>query len=107
MADAGSIKKNSTLGSALLLLLLGAAIAAIVIFLLLNPEIITSLIAIAVIAVIIIVIAIVMIYVIMAILALPYYAAKGESYQTNASYDLDDVEPVKEKDSREEEDRGS
>lgn len=104
MAYAGKTGKNSTLGSALLLVLLAAAIAAIAAFLILNPDVLGNLILIAAVIAAVFVIAAVMIYIAMAILALPYYAAKGESYQTEASYDLDDVKAVREKDSEKDED---
>jgi hypothetical protein len=99
MAYAGKMGKNSTLGSALLLLLLAVVAIIIAVFLILNIDTLENLAVIFIIVVIVIVIAVIMIYIIMAILALPYYAAKGETYQTDRSYNLDDVRPVKEKDS--------
>ncbi len=104
MADAGKMGRNSTLGSALILVLLVAIVVAIVAYVALNPGILESLLYIVIIAAVVIVAVIVIIYVIMAILAVPYYAMKGEEYQTDATYDLDDVESVKEKDSRDEKD---
>jgi hypothetical protein len=104
MAQAGMTGRNSTLGSALLMVLLVAAIAAIAAFLFFNPGILENLLLVLVIAVVAIAAVAGIIYLAMAILALPYYAAKGESYQTNASYDLDDVKPVKEKDSKKKDD---
>jgi len=97
------IEKKSTLGSALLILLLAFAIVGIAVFLILNPGILGNLIAIAIIAIIVIVVIVVIIYIAMALLALPYYVHKGETYQTGATYDLDDVKPVKEKDSEKKE----
>jgi len=101
MAYAGETKKNSTLVSALLILLFAVLIAAVAVFLFFNPWILGELMLIAAIVAGVIVIGAVIVYIIMAILALPYYAAKGESYQTDASYDLDDVEAVREKSSEE------
>jgi len=97
--NTGKVEKKSTLGSALIILLLVAIIAAAVIFLILNPGLIGNLLAIAVIAIIVIVAIVIIIFVVMALLALPLYVMKGETYQTDASYDLDDVRSVKEKDS--------
>jgi hypothetical protein len=100
MANPGKIEKKSTIGSALLLLLLVVAITAIAVLLLLNPDVLGNLIIVILVAAVVIVIIVAIVFVLMAILALPYYVAKGETHQTSASYDLDDVEPVKEKDSR-------
>jgi flagellar basal body-associated protein FliL len=102
MTGTGNTKKKSTLGPALLLLLLVVAAAVLVIYVALHPEILENVIFIGLIVVVAIVAIAAMIALLAAILAVPYYAAKGESYQTGASYDLDDVKPVKEKDSREE-----
>ncbi|MDR0508585.1 MAG: hypothetical protein LBG63_01985 [Candidatus Methanoplasma sp.] len=100
MAYAGRTQKNSTLGSAIAILLLAAAIALICVYVALNPSIIEDLAHLALIVAAVIVAAAIIVYIAAAVLALPYYAAKGEGYQTDASYDLDDVEPVKEKDSQ-------
>jgi len=99
MAYAGNVKRNSTLGSALILLLLVAVIVAAIVWLALNPDILDDLLHIAIVAAVIIVAAVAIVYLVMIILAVPYYAAKGERYQTDASYDLDDVKSVKEADS--------
>jgi len=101
MAYAGNTGRNSTLGSALGILLLAALIVAIAVFVATNPTILESLVYLAFIAAAVFVMIVVIVYLAAVLLALPYYAAKGETYQTGASYDLDDVEPVKEKDSRE------
>lgn len=104
MADAGKVGRNSTTKSAIALVLLVIAIiaiAAVVIYALTNKDILEDIVNILVMAAIVIVAVIIIAYVIIAILAVPYYAVKGESYQTDASYDLDDVESVKEKDSEE------
>lgn len=103
MADAGKVGRNSTTGSALILVLLVAIIIAIIAYVALNPEILESLLYIAIIVIVAIIVIAVIIYVVMAILAVPYYAMKGEEYQTDATYDLDDVESVKETDSRDKE----
>lgn len=107
MADAGNVRRNSTTKSALALVLLVVAIiavAAVIIYALTNPDILEQVVNILIIVAVVIVAVIVIAYVIIAILAVPYYAVKGESYQTDASYDLDDVKSVKEKDSEKKDD---
>jgi len=101
MAYAGNMGRKSTLGSALGILLLAAAAVAIVVYVAMNPALLESLVYLALIAAAVIGIIVIIVFLAAAILALPYYAVKGERYQTGASYDLDDIEPVKEKDSRE------
>jgi cytochrome b subunit of formate dehydrogenase len=62
-----------------------------------NPEALENLaVALAYILGAIVVIA-VLLYIAIAVLAIPYYAAKGETTQTNASYDIRDVKSVQEK----------
>ena len=87
--------------SALMLLLIVAVIVAAVIALFTVPGALES--TVTVIAVILIaLVAIAAIIVIFAVvLAVPMYAHKGEKYQTDVSYDLDDVRSVKETDSEE------
>ncbi|MDR3074473.1 MAG: hypothetical protein LBU30_00340 [Candidatus Methanoplasma sp.] len=104
MAYAGKTGRNSTLGSALAILLLVAVIVVTAVYVALNPGILESLAHLALVVIVILIIAAVIIYLAVAILAVPYYAAKGEEYQTDASYDLDDVEPVREKDSEKKDD---
>ena len=96
MADAGKMGRNSTTGSALMILLLVIAAAAIGIFLFMNPEILADLFLVAIVIVVAIVVLVAIIYFVMALVSVPYYAVKGEEYQTGATYDLDDVQPVKE-----------
>ncbi|MDR1691050.1 MAG: hypothetical protein LBR42_04305, partial [Candidatus Methanoplasma sp.] len=82
MAYAGRTGRNSMLGSAIGIVLLAAAIVVLVVFVALNPHIIENLAYIALIVIAAIVIIAVIVYLAMAILALPYYVAKGEEYQT-------------------------
>jgi len=100
MAYAGRTGRNSTLGSALGIVLLAVLVVAIAVFLALNPKIVENILYVAIIILVVIVVVAVIIFLAAAILALPYYAVKGEEYQMDATYDLDDVKPVKEKDSR-------
>ncbi|MCL2296388.1 MAG: hypothetical protein FWC29_04835 [Methanomassiliicoccaceae archaeon] len=104
MAYAGRTGRNSTIRSAIAILLLAVAIVSICIFVAFNPVILESLAHIALIVVAVIVATAAIIYIAAAVLALPYYAAKGEEYQTDSSYDLDDVKSVKEKDSQNKDD---
>ena len=93
--------KARTGKSALMMVLVVAIIAAAAAALFLIPGALESLaIVIAVILIAIVAIAAV-VFLCMVILAVPMYVAKGEEYQTGISYDLDDVESVKEKNSEE------
>ena len=87
--------------SALMMVLVVAIIAAAIAALFLIPGALESLvIVIAVIAIAIVAIAAV-IFLCMVVLAVPMYVAKGEEYQTEISYSIDDVESVKETSSEE------
>ena len=87
--------------SALMMVLVVAIIAAAIAALFLIPGALESLvIVIAVIAIAIVAIAAV-IFLCMVVLAVPMYVAKGEEYQTDISYSIDDVESVKETSSEE------
>ena len=91
---------KSALMMVLIIVIIGAAIAA----LFLVPGALDSLIIIlAVIGIAILAIAAV-IFIFMVILAIPMYAAKGEMYQTDIDYSLDDVKPVRETSSEEKKD---
>lgn len=99
MANAGKIGRKSTIGSALAILVLVVLIIGIVAYLFVNPDVVGNILALALAILVIVVIAIIVFALVMALLAVPYYAAKGEEFQTDASYDLDDVKSVKEADS--------
>jgi len=103
MANSGNTEKRSVHRSALLLLFLAIAVVVMMVFVAFNLDLLGNLIAIAAIVIVAIVVIVIMTYVAMALLALPYYAAKGETYQTDVPYDLDDVKAVKEKDSEQKE----
>lgn len=94
--DPNKITKNKTGKSAILFGLLVVVLVAIVIYIAYNPQILEDLVYLLIIIVIAIVIILVAVYLLMAILAVPMYAAKGESYQNDMSYDIHDVKPVKE-----------
>jgi uncharacterized membrane protein len=76
-------------------------IAAAIAALFLIPGAIDSVVWILVIIGIAIVAVVAVIFVFMVILAVPMYVAKGEEYQTDISYSVDDVESVKETSSEE------
>ncbi|MDR3282966.1 MAG: hypothetical protein LBS92_05085 [Candidatus Methanoplasma sp.] len=92
-------KRRSTAASAAGILFLALLIAALAVTVVMNASILESLVATAIVLVVAAAAAIGIVLLAVAVLALPYYAAKGEQYQTDADYDLDDVKPVKEKDS--------
>ncbi|NLL94806.1 MAG: hypothetical protein GX224_03500 [Thermoplasmatales archaeon] len=94
-------ERKGTGSSALLMVLAGIAIVALVgliVYAALNIDnLLENLVLIGLVVLAAIIIIVVVVYLLMIILAIPYYAAKGESYQTNVDYDLDDVESVKER----------
>ena len=87
--------------SALMMVLIVAVIAAAIAALFLIPGVLESLVWILIIIGIAIAAIAAIIFVCMVVLAVPMYVAKGEEYQTDISYDLDDVKPVKETSSEE------
>ena len=88
---------KSALMMLLVVVIIGAAIAA----LFLIPGAIESVVWILVIIGIAIAAVVAVIFVFMVILAVPMYVAKGEEYQTDISYSIDDVQSVKETSSEE------
>ncbi len=97
-----NMERKKTWPSALMLVLLGVGVIlliALIVYALMIPGVLESILNIAVIVVIAIVAIIIIIYAVMVILAIPMYAYKGESYQKDVSYDLNDVKSVKEKNS--------
>jgi len=103
MAYAGRTERRGTGKSALLMTLLvvvlTVALIAIAVAFIMYPDLFESLVLTLAIVVAGIAIAMAIVYLIIAILAIPYYIVKGEEYQVDASYDLNDVKPVKEVDS--------
>lgn len=94
------MKREKTWPSAVLLVLLAIGIlilAGVMIYAFLQPGVFeTVLKTVVVVAVAIVAIAII-VYVVIALVSIPVYAYKGESYQTDVSYDLEKIESVKEK----------
>ena len=103
---ATNMKREKTWPSAMMLVLLGIGIIvliAMIIYALTIPGVFESVLTAALIIVVAVAAAIIIIYALMAILAIPMYAYKGESYQNDISYDLKDVKSVKEKNSEDDE----
>lgn len=78
-------------------MLLVMIVIAIAVYVVMNPSILESLINILILVVVAILVVALIIFLAMSVLAVPYYVLKGEKFQTDASYDLKDVKPVKEK----------
>ena len=87
--------------SALMMVLVVVVIAAAIAALFLIPGALESIVWILVIIGIAIVAIAAIIFICMVVLAVPMYVAKGEEYQTDVSYSIDDVESVKETSSEE------
>ena len=94
-------KRESTGKSALMMVLVVAIVAAAIAALFLIPGVLESVIWVLVIIGIAIVAVVAVVFVFMVILAVPMYVAKGEEYQTDISYSIDDIESVKETSSEE------
>ena len=87
--------------SALMMVLVVAIIAAAIAALFLIPGALESLVIVIAVIAIAIVAIVAVIFLCMVVLAVPMYVAKGEEYQTDVSYSIDDVESVKETSSEE------
>lgn len=92
---------KSAVGIAVIILMIIVIVAAIA-YALMQPGVLESLVTIVAIIAVVAVALIVIGYIAMALMALPMYAYKGEQYQEGVDYSLDDVEPVKGKDSKDE-----
>ncbi|MDO5838056.1 MAG: hypothetical protein Q4P10_04700 [Methanomassiliicoccales archaeon] len=98
--DPNSIRTEKTTRSGLFLMLLVIAIVAVVgvvawVFMA-YPDVVENLIYAALIILGAIVVIAVVIWLFTLVMAVPYYMKKGESYQDDVSYDMDDIKPVKE-----------
>lgn len=93
---------KSAVGIAVIVLMIIVIVAAIA-YVLMQPGVLESLVTIVAIIAVVAVALIVIGYIAMALMALPMYAYKGEQYQEGVDHSLDDVEPVKGKDSKDEE----
>ena len=100
------MERKKTWPSAIMMVLLAVGIVvliALVAYVLMRPGVLEAALTAGVIILIAIVAIILIIYAVMAIIAIPMYAYKGEQYQKGASYELDDVKSIKEKDSEKDE----
>ena len=94
-------KRASTKKSGLMILLTIVIIAAAVAALFLIPGALESVVIVLVVILIAIAAIAVVIFVFSVLLTVPMYMAKGEEYQTDIDYSIDDVKPVKETSSEE------
>jgi len=107
MVNAGKIGRTSTTGSAVALTAIVLAViffACMLIYFINNTDMLENIVGIVIIIIFAIIIMAIVFGVVLMILAPFFYAAKGETYQTNISYKLDDIRSVKEKDSEKEND---
>ncbi len=94
------MNREKTWPSAIMFLLLAIGIIILVavgFYALTQPGVLEATVKLILIVLVAIVAIAIIVYAVLALLAIPMYAFKGTSYQTNASYGLDKVEPVKEK----------
>jgi membrane protein YdbS with pleckstrin-like domain len=94
--EATNMKRKSTAKGIPFLLLGIAFIIAVIVFVIMNPGIRENLLYLAIIIAIVIVAAVVIALAVIMILAIPFYLFKGEQYQDGVSYDIKDVNAVRE-----------
>lgn len=96
---AANTRKAKTGKSALGLIALVVVIAVAIIaaaYALTLPGVMENLLLVAAVVIIAIAVIAVVAYIAYAVLGIAYYASKGEEYQENVDYDLEDVKPVRE-----------
>ena len=99
MADATNMKKAGTGKSGLGLVLIAVGVVALIavaVWALSNPDVLAATVNVIIIIVAAIVILALIITGLMFLLAIPFYVKKGEQYQENVDYSIDDVKSVKE-----------
>ena len=79
-----------------MMVLVAVVIVAAAAAIFLIPGVLESIAMVLIVIAVAVAIIVAIIWICMIVLAIPMYAAKGETYQTDISYDLDDVESVKE-----------
>jgi len=94
--EATNLKRRSTAKGIPFLLLGVAFIIAAIVFVIMNPGILENLLYLAIIIAIVIVAIVVIGLAVIIILAIPFYLFKGEQYQDGVSYDIKDVNAVRE-----------
>ena len=95
------IERAGTGKSALMMVLVVAIVIAAIAALFLIPDAFENLMIVLAVIAIAIAAIVAVVFIFMVILAVPMYVAKGEEYQTDISYSIDDVESVKETSSEE------
>ncbi len=101
------MNRERTWPSAILLVLLTIGVVILIavgVYALMQPDVLEATVKLIALVFIAIVAIAIIVYAVLTIIAIPMYAFKGESYQTNKSYDLEKVEPVKEKELEDDED---
>jgi len=94
--EATNTKRKSTAKGIPFLLLGIAFIIAVAVLLVMNPEIWKNLLYLAIVIAIVIAALVIIVLAVMIILAIPFYLFKGEQYQDGVSYDIKDVNAVRE-----------
>lgn len=94
--EATNEKRKSTTLSGILLVLCGIGLVALIAFIIVTPGVLESLATLAIVVVAAIVLIALVIFFLMAVLAIPLYMYKGEKYQVDTAYELDEVKSVKE-----------
>ena len=89
-------KREGTGKSALMMVLVAAIVIAAIAALFLIPGALDSVMMVLIVIAIAIAAIVAVVFICMVVLAVPMYVAKGEEYQTDISYSIDDVESVKE-----------
>lgn len=105
MPDAGKIGKISMIGSVLsltVIVLVVISFAYALIYFINNTDILEDAVGVMIVIIFVIVIITIIARVVMTIMSALLHSDKGETYRTNASYKLEDIESVKEKDSEKE-----
>lgn len=106
MADATNQRKAGTAKSGLCLIAIAAVIIVVIIaaaWALSQPGVLENVLYVVAIAVVAIVVIAIVAYAAYALLAIPMYMYKGEQYQENVDYNLDDVKAVEGKGDKDEE----
>ena len=87
-------EKKSTVGAAFGLVLIAVAVVGVIALLLAYPDLLSNLVMLCIVIFAALAVIAVGVFLVGVFLALPMYAKKGVEYQTDISYDLDDVKDV-------------
>lgn len=97
MVDATNLKKAGTGRSALGLIglvVLIVAVIAVAAWALMQPGVLENVLIVVGLVLLAIVIIAIAVYAVIALSAIPLYAMKGEQYQENVDYSIEDIDPV-------------